>query len=64
VLEFRPTALLASRAVELALDLDRPVYDCFYLALAEAEKVRLVTADRRLQNRLGGTPWAASIRSL
>ena len=64
VLEFRPTAPLASRAVELALDLDHPVYDCFYLALAAAEKAELVTADRRLNGRLRNTSWGVLVRSL
>lgn len=64
VLEFRPTAPLASRAIELALELDHPVYDCFYLALAEAEKTELVTADLRLEGRVRSTLWGASVRSL
>jgi predicted nucleic acid-binding protein len=64
VLALRPTAPLAARALELALALDHPVYDCFYLALAEAEQVGLVTADRRLQSRLRGTSWEASVRTL
>ena len=64
MLEFRPTAPLASRAIELALELDHPVYDCFYLALAEAEKTELVTADLRLEGRVRSTPWGASVRSL
>ncbi len=64
VLALRPTAPLASRALELAFDLDHPVYDCFYLALAEAEQVGLVTADRRLESRLRDTSWQATVRSL
>jgi predicted nucleic acid-binding protein len=64
VLELRPTAALAPRAIELALDLDHPVYDCFYLSLAEAEQAKLVTADRRLEGRLRNTAWSASIRGL
>jgi predicted nucleic acid-binding protein len=64
VLALRPTAPLAARALELALALDHPVYDCFYLALAEAEQVGLVTADRRPQSRLRGTSWEASVRTL
>ncbi|MGH6919503.1 MAG: type II toxin-antitoxin system VapC family toxin [Geminicoccaceae bacterium] len=64
VLELRPTAPLASRAVELALGLDHPVYDCFYLALAEMEKAELVMADLRLEGRLRTTLWGASVRSL
>jgi predicted nucleic acid-binding protein len=64
VLEFRPSAPLAPRAIELALALDHPVYDCFYLALAESERARMVTADRRLEERLRGTSWRASVRCL
>jgi predicted nucleic acid-binding protein len=52
VLALRPTASLAPRALELALNLDHPVYDCFYLALAEAETAQMVTADRHLERRL------------
>lgn len=64
VLEFRATAPLAPKAIELALDLDHAVYDCFYLALADAEEVELVTADRRLQDRLRNTAWSPLVRSL
>jgi predicted nucleic acid-binding protein len=35
------------------------VYDCFYLALSEAEDAPLVTADRRLVAKVAGTPFAA-----
>ena len=43
-----PTGQLAAEAMALALDLDHPVYDCVYLALAIARDLPLVTADRRL----------------
>ena len=33
-------------AVRIALALDHPAYDCVYIALAEAEGLRLVTADQ------------------
>ncbi len=39
---------LASRAFELAVTGDHAVYDCLYLALAEAESAVLVTDDARL----------------
>jgi len=38
---------LEGRALELALSLQHPIYDCVYLALAERLDCRLVTADRR-----------------
>jgi predicted nucleic acid-binding protein len=55
---------LVRPAAALARDLDHPIYDCFYLALAEAEDAPLVTADRRLVAALGTTPLAARVRSL
>jgi len=39
---------VATRAIELAIELNHPVYDCFYLALAERERAPLVSADKRL----------------
>lgn len=39
---------LADRALELALLHDHPAYDCFYVALAERERLPLATCDRRL----------------
>ena len=50
---------LARRASEISLDLEHPAYDCFYLALAERENATLVTADRRLVERVRGTPWGS-----
>jgi predicted nucleic acid-binding protein len=44
---------LVERATELTVALDHPVYDCFYLALAERERLPLVSADSRLLALLG-----------
>ena len=43
---------LAARALEIAIELDHPVYDCFYLALAERLDVPLVTADERFRKSI------------
>ena len=43
-----PMAELAARATELAITLKHPIYDCFYLALAERERATLISADKRL----------------
>ena len=42
------TVELAERATALAIELGHPIYDCFYLALAERERAPLVSADRKL----------------
>ena len=47
--ELVPIRLLAVSAIELALDLNHPVYDCFYLVLAARERMPLITADDRLR---------------
>jgi predicted nucleic acid-binding protein len=57
-------ARLSARAFALAHELDHPVYDCLYLALAEIEDVRMVTADRRLLARLRGSAWQELARPL
>jgi predicted nucleic acid-binding protein len=43
-----PLEELAARATELAIDLRHPIYDCFYLALAEREHAPVVSADAKL----------------
>jgi predicted nucleic acid-binding protein len=57
-------ATLAERAVVIAGQLGHPVYDCFYLALAEARGLIFVTADTRLLRKVRNTVWMPRIRSL
>lgn len=40
-----PLDELAARALAIAIELQHPIYDCFYLALAEREGVPLICAD-------------------
>jgi predicted nucleic acid-binding protein len=42
-----PAAPLIQDAVRIARLLDHPVYDCIYVACAEREAAKLVTADQR-----------------
>lgn len=62
--QLAPGRLLAERAVMIANEVGHPVYDCFYLALAEQLETKLVTADRRLMAVLSGTPWRSRIAGL
>jgi predicted nucleic acid-binding protein len=48
---------LAATAGRLALDLDHPVYDCFYLALGVQEQYPVVTADQRFYDRVRTHPY-------
>jgi predicted nucleic acid-binding protein len=56
---FLPSRFLGRRATEIAIEIDHPVYDCLYLACAEAENATLVTVDRRMLRKLAGTPYSA-----
>ncbi len=56
-----PDAPLVQPAFDLAVQTQRTVYDCMYLALAVQLGGQMVTADERLVNSLAGTRWAASI---
>lgn len=47
-IEFIPLDGLRDIALDLALQLRHPIYDCFYLALARRERCTLVTADKKL----------------
>ena len=56
---FDPATRLSERALQIALSLRHPIYDCLYLALAEALGSVVVTADQSLVRKLGVTPFAA-----
>jgi predicted nucleic acid-binding protein len=52
-IELHPTRDLLEPATRLALALDHPAYDGFYLALAARLDAPLITADQRLVRRVG-----------
>ena len=49
---------LVDRALAIGIQLGYPVYDCFYLALAERRDCKMATADQRLASRCARTPFA------
>lgn len=51
-----PAVDLAQSALELAMRLNRTVYDSLYLALAVRQKAVLVTVDRKLVNAFSHSP--------
>ena len=59
-----PSQSLRMRAFSIATELRHPVYDCFYLALAEDRSGYLLTADKRLARRCEGTAFGRLVRSL
>lgn len=46
-----PTLLLFGRALHISVEINHPVYDCVFLACAEQNGVRLVTADEKMVQR-------------
>lgn len=52
-----PDSLVFGNALSLAATLDHPVYDCVYLALAQRDRLPILSADKRLlalaRDRLG-----------
>lgn len=52
---------VAQRALVLAVELDHPIYDCVYLAMAEWRNQPLLTADKRFVDRVAGTGYAARV---
>jgi predicted nucleic acid-binding protein len=62
--ELVPLSSLCEAACAIASKLDHPVYDTFYLALADLRQTLLVTADRRLLARMQGTDWQHLVRGL
>lgn len=47
-IELRSSTAVACMALDLGAELDHPVCDCVYMALAEAESAAFLTADRKL----------------
>jgi predicted nucleic acid-binding protein len=52
---------LLPAALDLAISLEQTVYDCLYLALAEARNSIVVTADRRFHEVVNASVWADRI---
>jgi predicted nucleic acid-binding protein len=59
-----PDRELVGRALDIATELQHPVYDCLYVACAERENTKVVTADARLQRRTAQTRYASLVESL
>lgn len=60
IMTFAHWPLLPS-ALDLAISLDQTVYDCLYLALADAEDCAVITSDRRFHDVVSRSVWADRI---
>lgn len=59
-----PLKSFSERALAIAIALDHPAYDCFYLACAEMTGGIVITADRRFQKAVEGTQFDGHVMGL
>ena len=59
-----PSVRLHETAFEMACVLGHPVYDCQYLALAEKEEMRMITADSVFVDRVTRSRWKNRVEAL
>lgn len=62
--ELIPCTRLTQDALKIAIALDHPIYDAFYIAGAELADVELITADGTLLRKIRGTKFAKRVRPL
>lgn len=53
--ELVPSATLRHRAMALAMELEHPAYDCFYLALAASRGSKMITTDEHFLRKIQGS---------
>lgn len=63
-IDIKPMQPLLKAATRLAVSLNHPAYDCFYLALATAEDCPFVTADERLVRKVEAAGIGPDVRLL
>jgi predicted nucleic acid-binding protein len=59
-----PSQLYVAEALQLAADLNHPVYDCLYLAAALREDGVVITADSRFYEATRGSLLAERVKAL
>lgn len=62
--QFDPDVTLIDNAIPMAQELKHSLYDCLYLASAAEAVGFVVTADRKLVEKVRGTPYALHVRAL
>jgi predicted nucleic acid-binding protein len=53
-IELVPMRHYIEAATRVAIALDHPAYDCFYIAMAEAEGLKVITTDSRMLRKARG----------
>ena len=58
------TSGLVARGLDMAIGLNHPLYDCIYLALAERDGSRLITADSNFAQKVKSSQFAELVSDL
>ena len=64
IFDLLPDADVIERAACIAVEIGHPVYDCLYLACAEATESAAITADRRLADKAASRLPGVDVRYL
>ena len=64
IVDLLPDADVIQRAACIAVEIGHPVYDCLYLACAEATESAVITADRRLADKAASRLPGVDVRYL
>lgn len=59
-----PSSELVYSAMEMAHTLWHPIYDCIYLALAQREDTKVITADLKFVRKVGQSKWKRHVEYL
>lgn len=63
-IRYTESQALIERALRIAIDTKRTVYDCLYIALAELAQTIVLTADERLANSVAATQYGPYVRKI
>ena len=62
IVTLHPSGQLVDHAAQIATEIDHPVYDCLYLACAQASASALITADNRFAKKIAERLPSADVR--
>ena len=62
IVTLHPSGQLVDRAAQIATEIDHPIYDCLYLACAQATASALITADNRFAKKIARHLPSADVR--
>ncbi len=64
IVALQPSSSLIERAAQIAVEIDHPVYDCLYLACAEATDSTVITAYRCFADKAVDQPFGISVHHI